>query len=106
METALLVLRSATEYERVCACMFSLIARPAASSAALLMRMPDESFEKLLLRASCDAARFFWALREATLVLMTSDMVGLHPGGEPVTPCDPAGLNALRSQATVLWAGA
>src|SRR5882757_7746740 len=56
---------------------FSEIARPAASSAALLMRRPDESFCMLFESDICVASRLRCALKASTLVLTRRDMVGL-----------------------------
>ena len=47
------------------------IARPAASSLALLMRRPDDRRDSDVCSADCEALRLFWALRDAMLVLMT-----------------------------------
>src|SRR5688500_1618053 len=61
-------LRSATEYERICDFMPSLIARPAASSAAELTRKPLDSLAKLPIRAFWLLARRDWASSDETLV--------------------------------------
>jgi hypothetical protein len=55
---------------RTCARSFSLMARPAASSAARLMRRPDESFSTDLPKAMAVIPRFRWALRASMLVLI------------------------------------
>lgn len=50
--------------------MFVEIARPAASSAALLMRLPEE--RRLIAEDSalCEPDRFFWVVCDSVLVLM------------------------------------
>jgi len=63
MLTASFVLRSAIEYERTCEFICSEIAIPAASSAALLIRMPLESLWKLVDSVDCVEARLRCASR-------------------------------------------
>src|SRR5689334_15603780 len=75
METPSFALRSAWAKLRTWAFRFSLMARPAASSAALEMRIPDERCDRLRAIADCVLDRLRCALIEARLVLMTSDMV-------------------------------
>jgi hypothetical protein len=50
--------------------MLSLIARPAASSAAVLTRKPLERRLKLFWSAPWFLWTFFWASRDETLVMM------------------------------------
>src|SRR5438132_11618926 len=52
------------------------MARPAASSAALLMRRPLDSFWTLLEYVRAVADRFRWAVKASTLVLIRVDMSG------------------------------
>jgi hypothetical protein len=66
-----LALRMATVMPRDWEVMFSAMARPAASSLALLTRRPEDRRCKAVLRSPCEAFRLRWAFSEATLVLMT-----------------------------------
>jgi hypothetical protein len=59
IETASFALRDACEMLRVCAFSDCEMPRPAASSAALLMRIPEESLLIELDSASCVLVRFF-----------------------------------------------
>src|SRR5690606_15160524 len=56
------------------------IARPAASSLALLMRMPEDRRCRLVARSAPDADRLRCALSDITLVLMTVDIMVLLGG--------------------------
>src|SRR5450830_243084 len=90
-------LRTPTLMPPICERMLSEIARPAASSAARLMRKPDESFSSDLLRLPCVVVRLRAALRAAMLVLTERPMmellldsgrscrpsVGWHPSHRP-----------------------
>src|SRR6185437_8092305 len=72
-----IVLRWAWAVPLICEVIFSLIAAPAASSAALLIRRPDESFCMLFDRAYCVWVRLRWASIASTFVLTRSDIRGL-----------------------------
>ena len=74
MEMASPALRTATFMPRTWVFMRSAMARPAASSLALLMRRPDDRRCMVVLRLALLAAVLRWALREATLVLMVMAM--------------------------------
>jgi len=56
----------------ICACIFSLMARPAASSAARLMRKPDDRRAIEVCRLLLLEVRLFWALKAAMFVWMES----------------------------------
>src|SRR5678815_761191 len=56
------------------------MARPAASSLALLMRMPEERREIAVASLLCDVARFFWAFSELILVMTLMTMGILRIG--------------------------
>src|SRR5882672_10192081 len=64
-------LRTAWLRPRICVVKRSEIARPAASSLALLMRRPDDNRCRAVAKADCDVDRLRCALSEAMLVLMT-----------------------------------
>ncbi len=64
----------ATEMLAICDCSFSEIARPAASSLALLMRRPDDSRWTETASWLLLVAKFLCAVRDAMLVLMTRAM--------------------------------
>ncbi|MNR39757.1 hypothetical protein D3C85_1579890 [compost metagenome] len=57
-----------------CAVMRLAMAWPAASSLALLMRMPEDRRSMAVVRLALEVLRFFWAICEVMLVLIT-DMV-------------------------------
>jgi hypothetical protein len=63
-------LRAAVLRPLICAVKRCEIARPAASSFALLMRRPDDRRCSDVARLFCEAFRFRCAFSEATLVLM------------------------------------
>ena len=69
-----LALRAAWLALRMLACSFELMARPAASSLALVMRMPDERRAIALSVAVCDAVRLRCALSEARFVRIDRDI--------------------------------
>src|SRR4051812_7797900 len=73
-----LALRAATFRPRTCAFMRSAIARPAASSLALLIRRPLDSRWMLVFRDACEEFRFRCVLSDGTLVLMMEGMDGLQ----------------------------
>jgi len=58
--------------------MRSEIARPAASSFALLMRIPDDRRWIEVFSCDCEVARLRCEFRDATLVLITDAMVFLQ----------------------------
>ena len=62
----------------ICEFMRSEIARPAASSLALLMRRPDDRRWIEVFRDACEADRLRCEFRDATLVLITDAMVSLQ----------------------------
>jgi hypothetical protein len=66
-----LALRAAWFRPLICEVNREAIASPAASSFALLMRMPDDSRASEVCSADCDLLRLFCAFSDATLVLMT-----------------------------------
>jgi hypothetical protein len=70
IEMPSLALRMATAMPRTWVFMRSAIARPAASSFALLTRRPDDRRCIDVDSDICDAFRFRWAFSEARLVLM------------------------------------
>jgi hypothetical protein len=74
-EIASLALRTATFMPRTWAFMRSAIARPAASSLALLTRRPEDRRCIEVARADCEVVRLRCALSETTLVLMVWGMV-------------------------------
>ncbi len=55
-----------------------LIARPAASSAALLMRRPEDRRVSDCVSSDCEPVRLFCATIESMLVLRTSDITVLR----------------------------
>src|SRR5690606_3266055 len=59
----------------ICVVKRLLIARPAASSFALLMRKPDDRRCKAVAIADCDVDRLRCAFSDCTLVLMTRAMI-------------------------------
>jgi hypothetical protein len=69
-----LALRIAWFRPRICVVKRSEIARPAASSLALLMRRPEDRRCIEVASEACDLARLRCALSELTLVLMTDAM--------------------------------
>ena len=69
-DTASPALRMAVERPRICAVKRCEIARPAASSFAPLMRMPDDKRCSEVAISSDEVARFRCALSDMTLVLM------------------------------------
>src|SRR5260221_6865173 len=77
MLVAAFELRSATTYDRIWVFIRSLIARPAASSAAVLIRIPLDSLAKLDWRAPLVRVRFCCACSEEMLVTMLKLTVGL-----------------------------
>src|SRR5262249_48936726 len=82
-----LALRAAWSRPRICEVKRSEIARPAASSLALLMRRPDDRRCREVARVPCDMLRLRWALSAITLVLIVCGMsllleVGLIPAGQ------------------------
>ena len=70
-----LALRAAWLRPRICEVIRSEMARPAASSLAELMRRPELSRCIEVARSPCDLARFLWAFRDATFVLIVKAMV-------------------------------
>ena len=81
-DTASLALRIATFIPLTCAFMRSAIARPAESSLALLMRMPDDRRCTAWLRAPCEPPRLRCTLSDARLVLiMLGILYLLYAGG-------------------------
>ena len=69
-----IVLRWAIAMPRIWARIFSEMARPAASSAARLMRRPEESFSMAFDMLISVPTSCRWALNASTLVLMRSDI--------------------------------
>ena len=65
---------------RICDVMRSEIARPAASSLALLMRMPEDRRCSEVLRADCEVDRLRCEFRDEMLVLITAAMMILQTG--------------------------
>ncbi|MNF04259.1 hypothetical protein D3C80_2037360 [compost metagenome] len=53
------------------------MAWPAASSLALLMRRPEDRRSMAVVRELLELVRFFWAITEVTLVLMTDMLISL-----------------------------
>ncbi|GGX98444.1 hypothetical protein GCM10007386_31690 [Pseudoduganella dura] len=78
IDTPSLALRVACVMPRIWEFMRSEIARPAASSFALLMRRPDDRRCREVDRALCEPDRLRCEFREAMLVLMTDAMVTLQ----------------------------
>src|SRR5690606_34964427 len=75
-----LALRAAWSMPRIWVVKRCEMARPAASSLALLMRMPEDRRCRLVARSAPDAVRLRCALSDITLVLMTEDIVFLLGG--------------------------
>src|SRR5690606_28741677 len=69
-----LALRAAWSMPRIWVVKRCEMARPAASSLALLMRMPEDRRCRLVARSAPDAVRLRCALSDITLVLMTDDI--------------------------------
>ena len=69
----------ATFMPRTWVFMRSAMARPAASSLALLMRSPEESRSIEVAIELCERVRFRWAVRDMMLVLMVCAMTGIAP---------------------------
>ena len=69
-----LALRTAWAATRTSRSSLSAIARPAASSEALLMRSPDDSRSSDAVRLSLDSSRWRCALSEARFVLTVIDI--------------------------------
>ena len=69
-----LALRAAWLAPRICEVKRSEIARPAASSCALLMRRPDDRRAMEVASESCETPNWRWAVRELMLVLMMDGM--------------------------------
>src|SRR3954464_7100612 len=95
-------LRLAWLRPRIWARIFSEMARPAASSAARLMRRPLESFSMLLESVVWVPSSWRWALNASTLVLMRSDMAILPDGRRAVLA---RGLRSHRSRHLILKLG-
>lgn len=93
-----LALRTATFRPRICVLKRSEIARPAASSLALLMRSPDERRCNDVPSAFCELPRFRCAFSDSTLVLITCDIYSrfvvlsrnLPPGAFSFSACRPS----------------
>src|SRR3954453_5188646 len=78
------------------------MARPAASSAARLIRRPDESFSMLFDCAYCVACRLRCALNASMLLLTRRDILFLLDG-IPATSCHRSGA-CLRRRRSLLHA--
>ena len=74
-EIASLALREAWLKPRICVVKRSEIAKPAASSLALLMRSPDDKRCREVARSDCDIVKLRWAFNDAILVLITEAIV-------------------------------
>src|SRR5471032_2142726 len=79
-ETPSFALRVAWVMPRICEVMRSEIARPAASSLALLIRRPEDRRCSEVFRDVCELDRLRCAFREAMLVLITAAMLILQTG--------------------------
>src|SRR5450830_1705694 len=77
-ETPSLALRVAWLMPRICDVIRSEIARPAASSLALLMRRPEDRRCSEVLRLACEVDRLRCEFSDAIFVLMTCAMVFLQ----------------------------
>jgi hypothetical protein len=71
-------LRTAWFRPRICAVILLLIAKPAASSAALLMRLPVDNCSMLLDKERLLRVKAFWLMSELMLVLMTVMIFALY----------------------------